>query len=116
MCVDLALTWLHDDSVKQWGQPTSREGQPQELVVLGTGKLGAVPHTHLTLPTNRMLFCFFSNGHFGGPSDSKSIANRLLSYAGVIPEIYLPDRVELVTKLEHFVGRPHKRAKSVRAA
>ena len=40
VCVDLALTWLHDDSVKQWGQPTSREGQPQELVVLGMGKLG----------------------------------------------------------------------------
>ena len=40
VCVDEALKWLHQDSVKQWGQPVSREGQAQELVVLGMGKLG----------------------------------------------------------------------------
>ena len=40
VCVDTALTWLHNDTAKQWGQPMSNEGQPQELVVLGMGKLG----------------------------------------------------------------------------
>ena len=32
------------------------------------------------------------------------MGNRLLSYAGDIPGINLPDRVELVTELGHFVG------------
>ena len=40
----------------------------------------------------------------GGRNDSKSMGNRLLSYAGDIPGINLPDRVELVTELGHFVG------------
>ena len=36
--------------------------------------------------------------------DANSIGNRLLAYTGIIPEINLPDRVQLATKLEHFVG------------
>ena len=36
--------------------------------------------------------------------DANSIGNRLLAYTGIIPEIKLPDRVQLATKLEHFVG------------
>lgn len=40
VCVDEALSWLHQDSVKQWGQPTDAQGTPQYLVVLGMGKLG----------------------------------------------------------------------------
>ena len=43
----------------------------------------------------------------GGSGDSQLMGNRLLtdlSYAGDIFEINLPDRVELVTELGHFVG------------
>ena len=36
--------------------------------------------------------------------DANSIGNRLLAYTGIIPEINLPNRVQLATKLEHFVG------------
>ena len=45
-----------------------------------------------------------SSGQLGGPNDSQSMGNRLLGYAGDIPGINLPDRVELVTELGHFVG------------
>ena len=34
------------------------------------------------------------------------MGNQLLSYAGDIPGINLPDRVELVTELGHFVDGP----------
>ena len=44
---------------------------------------------------------------------ANSIGNRLLSYTGIMPEIKLPDRVQLATKLEHFVGslplKPYQR-------
>ena len=45
-----------------------------------------------------------SSGQLGGPNDSQSMGNRLLSCAGDIPGINLPDRVELVAELGHFVG------------
>ena len=32
------------------------------------------------------------------------MGNRLLGYAGDIPGLNLPDRVQLVTELGHFVG------------
>ncbi len=45
-CIDQALTWLYNDCCARWGTPYSvpSEGspaQPQKLVVLGMGKLGA---------------------------------------------------------------------------
>lgn len=40
-CVDLALEKLHYWACKQWGVPRTRVGVPQQLVVLGMGKLGA---------------------------------------------------------------------------
>ena len=46
----------------------------------------------------------FPDGHLGDPNASKSIGNQLLGYIRIIPEINLPDRVQIVTKLEHFVG------------
>ena len=46
----------------------------------------------------------FSTGRLGDPNDSKSIGNQLLAYTRIIPEINLPHRVQLATKLEHFVG------------
>ena len=56
------------------------------------------------LEKKKVVFNFSSNGHLGGPGDSQSMGNRLLSYAGDIPGLNLPDRVELVTELGHFVG------------
>ena len=40
----------------------------------------------------------------GGPDDSQSMGNRFLGDAGDIPGINLPDRVDLVAELGHFVG------------
>ncbi|MBN1007946.1 bifunctional [glutamate--ammonia ligase]-adenylyl-L-tyrosine phosphorylase/[glutamate--ammonia-ligase] adenylyltransferase [Amphritea pacifica] len=45
-CIDQTLTWLYDDCCSKWGTPhsTPADGspaQPQKLVVLGMGKLGA---------------------------------------------------------------------------
>ena len=37
---------------------------------------------------------------------TKPIGNRFLGYAGVISQLDLPNRVQLVAELEHFVGRP----------
>ena len=51
-----------------------------------------------------MAHWIFSTDHLGDPNDSKSIGNQLLAYTQIISEINLPDRVQLVTKLEHLVG------------
>ena len=45
-CIDQALNWLYREACEKWGVPHSRAGkgraaQPQQLVVLGMGKLGA---------------------------------------------------------------------------
>jgi glutamate-ammonia-ligase adenylyltransferase len=64
VCVDEALKWLHNDSVKQWGQPISREGEPQELVVLGMGKLGG---RELNLSSDiDLIFSFPASGETQG--------------------------------------------------
>ena len=65
------------------------------------------------LKKKKYFFIFLSNGHLGRPDDSQSMGNRLLSCAGDIPGINLPDRVELVTELGHFVGGlPSNRAEA----
>ncbi|MBE0510869.1 MAG: bifunctional [glutamate--ammonia ligase]-adenylyl-L-tyrosine phosphorylase/[glutamate--ammonia-ligase] adenylyltransferase [Chromatiales bacterium] len=40
-CIDAALGHLHGWLVEQWGSPCDADGQPQQLVVIGMGKLGA---------------------------------------------------------------------------
>ncbi|MFW1677419.1 bifunctional [glutamate--ammonia ligase]-adenylyl-L-tyrosine phosphorylase/[glutamate--ammonia-ligase] adenylyltransferase [Pontibacter sp. JAM-7] len=44
-CIDQALQWLYRDACKRWGTPygivNDGSKQPQQLVVLGMGKLGA---------------------------------------------------------------------------
>ena len=41
-CIDQACAWLYAQQCSQFGVPTGRHsGQPQQLVVLGMGKLGA---------------------------------------------------------------------------
>ncbi|MEE5125634.1 bifunctional [glutamate--ammonia ligase]-adenylyl-L-tyrosine phosphorylase/[glutamate--ammonia-ligase] adenylyltransferase [Pseudomonas alliivorans] len=42
-CIDLACQWLHERLCQQFGTPTGRRtGLPQQMVILGMGKLGAV--------------------------------------------------------------------------
>ncbi|WP_122585815.1 bifunctional [glutamate--ammonia ligase]-adenylyl-L-tyrosine phosphorylase/[glutamate--ammonia-ligase] adenylyltransferase [Pseudomonas viridiflava] len=42
-CIDLACHWLHERLCQQFGTPTGRcTGLPQQMVILGMGKLGAV--------------------------------------------------------------------------
>ena len=72
VCVDEALNWLHNDSVKQWGQPTSLDGQPQQLVVLGMGKLGG---KELNLSSDiDLIFSFSAGGETQG--GRRSIDNQ----------------------------------------
>lgn len=40
-CIDLALEHLYRWHCEQWGTPCNADGVPQQLVVLGMGKLGA---------------------------------------------------------------------------
>ena len=41
-CISLAYQWLYEQQCRQFGTPTGRHsGQPQQLVVLAMGKLGA---------------------------------------------------------------------------
>ena len=39
-CIDAALAWAHEVLAQKHGQPRSRDGEPQQLVVVGMGKLG----------------------------------------------------------------------------
>jgi glutamate-ammonia-ligase adenylyltransferase len=40
-CLDVALSWLHDQAVARFGDPIGADsGEPQHLVVIGMGKLG----------------------------------------------------------------------------
>ncbi|WP_440089862.1 bifunctional [glutamate--ammonia ligase]-adenylyl-L-tyrosine phosphorylase/[glutamate--ammonia-ligase] adenylyltransferase [Pseudomonas fragariae (ex Marin et al. 2024)] len=42
-CIDLACHWFHERLCQQFGTPTGRRtGLPQQMVILGMGKLGAV--------------------------------------------------------------------------
>ncbi|MBK1733780.1 bifunctional glutamine synthetase adenylyltransferase/deadenyltransferase [Halorhodospira abdelmalekii] len=38
--IDLALAWLYRALTERWGVPRGEQGDPQQLVVLGMGKLG----------------------------------------------------------------------------
>ncbi len=40
-CIDSALTWLYEFMKYELGVPTDTDGDPQKLVVIGMGKLGA---------------------------------------------------------------------------
>ncbi|MBD3895562.1 bifunctional [glutamate--ammonia ligase]-adenylyl-L-tyrosine phosphorylase/[glutamate--ammonia-ligase] adenylyltransferase [Halomonas sp. ML-15] len=41
VCLEGALGWLEAHHAERWGWPAERDGEPQRLVVLGMGKLGA---------------------------------------------------------------------------
>ncbi|MFO7704826.1 MAG: bifunctional [glutamate--ammonia ligase]-adenylyl-L-tyrosine phosphorylase/[glutamate--ammonia-ligase] adenylyltransferase, partial [Halopseudomonas sp.] len=40
-CIELAYQWLYAQACTTWGTPSGSDGQPQHMVVLGMGKLGA---------------------------------------------------------------------------
>ena len=40
-CIQGALEWLQNALIAEWGKPQNPDGEPQRLLVLGMGKLGA---------------------------------------------------------------------------
>ncbi|QEW08103.1 bifunctional [glutamate--ammonia ligase]-adenylyl-L-tyrosine phosphorylase/[glutamate--ammonia-ligase] adenylyltransferase [Nitrincola iocasae] len=68
-CIDETLTWLYQRATKRWGMPLSgSDAQPQQLVVLGMGKLGA---NELNLSSDiDLMFCFPANGETDHPTQS----------------------------------------------
>jgi len=40
-CIQGALEWLQNTLITEWGEPQNQNGEPQQLLVLGMGKLGA---------------------------------------------------------------------------
>ncbi|WP_036229818.1 bifunctional [glutamate--ammonia ligase]-adenylyl-L-tyrosine phosphorylase/[glutamate--ammonia-ligase] adenylyltransferase [Marinobacterium jannaschii] len=71
-CIDQTLSWLYADACKRWGVPHSRNGKPQQMVVLGMGKLGA---NELNLSSDiDLIFTFPENGETDG--ERKSLENQ----------------------------------------
>ncbi|MBY4676444.1 bifunctional [glutamate--ammonia ligase]-adenylyl-L-tyrosine phosphorylase/[glutamate--ammonia-ligase] adenylyltransferase [Marinobacterium arenosum] len=75
-CIDRTLDWLHDELSQRYGQPMARDSkgqlQPQRLVVLGMGKLGA---NELNLSSDiDLIFAFPHNGETDG--SGKTLANQ----------------------------------------
>lgn len=80
VCIQTALDWLHLDAVAQYGEPRSacELRQPQHLVVLGMGKLGAC---ELNVSSDiDLIFAFPENGqtdHPAKPIDNHKFFTRL---------------------------------------
>ncbi len=72
-CIQLALDWLYDDSSRQWGIPMGRHSdEPQRLVVIAMGKLGA---GELNVSSDiDLMFAFPENGETRG--GARSIDNQ----------------------------------------
>ena len=67
-CVARTLEWLHGWQVRELGRPEDGEGNPQQLVVLGMGKLGA---RELNLSSDiDLIFAFPSHGPVRSPKGS----------------------------------------------
>ena len=78
-CVDLAYQWLYPRHCEQFGTPIGRRsGQPQHLVVLGMGKLGAF---ELNLSSDiDLIFGYPEGGETEGvrrPLDNQEFFTRL---------------------------------------
>ncbi|MEH6822360.1 MAG: bifunctional [glutamate--ammonia ligase]-adenylyl-L-tyrosine phosphorylase/[glutamate--ammonia-ligase] adenylyltransferase [Motiliproteus sp.] len=88
-CIDQALAWLYADACEKWGTPYSREiavssggaaetAEPQRMVVLGMGKLGA---GELNLSSDiDLIFAFPEMGETQGASrclDNPTFFNKL---------------------------------------
>ena len=63
-CIDLALTQLHEWQCGELGEPRDSHGQPQRMVVLGMGKLGA---GELNFSSDiDLMFVYPAEGHTHG--------------------------------------------------
>ncbi|WP_006788820.1 bifunctional [glutamate--ammonia ligase]-adenylyl-L-tyrosine phosphorylase/[glutamate--ammonia-ligase] adenylyltransferase [Thiorhodospira sibirica] len=70
--LDAALCWIHAEAVKRHGQPRDHQGQPQQLLVIGMGKLGG---QELNFSSDiDLIFTYPENGCTDG---DKSIENQL---------------------------------------
>ena len=71
-CIDEAYQWLYGQCCASLGQPLSRDGAPQHMVVLGMGKLGAV---ELNLSSDiDLIFAYPEAGETGG--GRRSLSNQ----------------------------------------
>jgi glutamate-ammonia-ligase adenylyltransferase len=78
-CIDLAYKWLYERHCQQFGTPTGRRsGEPQHMVILGMGKLGAV---ELNLSSDiDLIFAYPEGGETQGikrPLDNQEFFIRL---------------------------------------
>lgn len=78
-CIDLAYKWLYERHCQQFGTPTGRRtGEPQQMVILGMGKLGAV---ELNLSSDiDLIFAYPEGGETQGvkrPLDNQEFFIRL---------------------------------------
>jgi glutamate-ammonia-ligase adenylyltransferase len=72
--LQLSLEILHHWSCQEWGQPTA-DGQPQTMVILGMGKLGA--HELNVSSDIDLIFCFPQAGKVeGGPATAGQLTNQ----------------------------------------
>ena len=71
--IDQSLSWLYEDCCEKWGVPYGKEsGRPQQMVVLGMGKLGAF---ELNVSSDiDLIFAYPENGETTG--NKKSIENQ----------------------------------------
>jgi glutamate-ammonia-ligase adenylyltransferase len=77
--IDLAYRWLYERHCQQFGTPTGRRsGEPQQMVILGMGKLGAV---ELNLSSDiDLIFAYPEGGETQGvkrPLDNQEFFIRL---------------------------------------
>jgi len=71
-CIDSALERLHRWHCEQWGTPCDVEGTPQQLVVIGMGKLGAY---ELNFSSDvDLIFCYPEDGETR--DGRRTISNR----------------------------------------
>ncbi|MEX6676988.1 bifunctional [glutamate--ammonia ligase]-adenylyl-L-tyrosine phosphorylase/[glutamate--ammonia-ligase] adenylyltransferase [Pseudomonas sp. W2Oct36] len=78
-CIDLAYKWLYERHCQQFGTPTGRRtSEPQQMVILGMGKLGAV---ELNLSSDiDLIFAYPEGGETQGvkrPLDNQEFFIRL---------------------------------------
>jgi glutamate-ammonia-ligase adenylyltransferase len=72
LCIGRALDYLFENQVRQWGRPTDAEGAPQQLVILGMGKLGA--HELNFSSDIDLIFAYCREGQTAGAK--KSLSNE----------------------------------------
>ncbi|WP_460803738.1 bifunctional [glutamate--ammonia ligase]-adenylyl-L-tyrosine phosphorylase/[glutamate--ammonia-ligase] adenylyltransferase [Microbulbifer agarilyticus] len=75
ICIQAALDWHWQKMVERHGEPRSRDGQLQPMIVLGMGKLGA---RELNLSSDiDLIFAYPEPGQSGGDSaDIKPLENQ----------------------------------------